>query len=267
MTETSKNSSLKKNSLSPLSPHAVKQLEQILKKLISSSVKKWTSLSPATRNRKHACLKAFLNWLYTQNKTTRNMQHDITLPSIPLRLPHYLSVDEALHLIKTAATQTTHIPQKRKKDFLLLLLLYGGGLRVSEACNIKWEHVDCSKGILRIRGKGQRERLLTVPTIVLKQLCQYQQTKGLVFPHLSTRKAYDIVRYWGQRAALDKPLSPHILRHSFATHLLNSGSDLRTIQELLGHQSLNATQKYTHLQLSHLNKLLESCHPINTLKK
>ena len=90
---------------------------------------------------------------------------------------------------------------------------------------------------------------------------------GRVFPGLAVRQAYEIVRRWGQRAGLSKPLSPHVLRHSFATHLLSSGSDLRTLQELLGHRSLSATQKYTHLQLSHLNRLLESYHPLRTYRR
>ena len=239
-------------------------------------------LSPATRNRKYASLKAFLKWLFEEGAIQKDLQSLVKLPRVPERVPHYLSVDEALHLIKT-------IQKKAKKaeltcDLPLILLLYGGGLRVSEACNMLWEQVDFEGQVLRVKGKGGRERIVAIPKKVLQNLKNTLKSQippphgggGLgggehkptrIFPELSTRKAYDIVRSWGRRAALTKPLSPHILRHSFATHLLNSGADLRALQELLGHRSLTATQKYTHLQISHLSRVLETRHPLKPNKK
>ena len=156
---------------------------------------------------------------------------------------------------------------KASYDLILVLLLYGGGLRVSEACYLRWEQIDFTNKTLLIKGKGGQERLSVLPNRVVKKLKNHQQKKGFVFHNLSPRKAYDRIQYWGIKAKLNKPLSPHVLRHSFATHLLTSGSDLRSIQELLGHQSLAATQKYTHLELSHLAHVLKSKHPLHKKKK
>ncbi|MDE0119577.1 MAG: tyrosine-type recombinase/integrase [Bdellovibrionales bacterium] len=244
-------------------------LNKRLEKQIRVSIRKWTSLSPATRNRKYACIKAFLKWLFTEGFINKDLQVQIKLPSLPHRLPHYLSMDEALFLVQTVQKSfNASRREEDRRDLILILLLYGGGLRVSEACGLKWEQVDFIKNTLRIKGKGGTQRLCALPQITLAHLKNIRQGFGFVFePRFSTRKAYDRVKYWGQKAGLSKPLSPHMLRHSFATHLLNSGSDLRSLQELLGHKSLAATQKYTHLQMSHLSRLLETRHPLKKTKK
>ena len=235
-----------------------KEVQDILEQAVKQSLKKWSRLSPASRNRKYACVKGFLKWLFIKGYIKTDLQSRIKLPKIPSRLPHYLSVDEALHLIKILQKEA-----QNTEDLLLILLLYGAGLRVSEACNLLWSQIDLDKGILRIKGKGNKERLAVIPDVVLNLLKKQKKQRGFLFEkNRSTRKAYDRVRYWGQKAGLKKPISPHTLRHSFATHLLTSGSDLRTLQELLGHKSLSATQKYTHLSLSHLTRVLESHHPL-----
>ena len=246
-------------------------LNQILETLIKKSFRKWARLSPATQNRKYACIKSFLKWLFIKGLINKDLQEQIRLPALPQSLPHYLSVDEALSLVQTVRKQVdTHLKANDKRDLILILLLYGGGLRVSEACGLKWNQVDFSKSVLRIKGKGGKWRLSVVPDLVLTYLKEGRKKSGFIFnPPLPTRKAYDRVKYWGQKAGLNKPLSPHVLRHSFATHLLNSGSDLRTLQELLGHKSLASTQRYTHLHISHLTRLLEHHHPLKStyLKK
>ena len=255
------------NDLNVVSPQF---LNTFLEKLIKKSFKKWAGLSPATQQRKYACIKSFLKWLFIKGFIDKDLQVHIRLPSIPHRLPYYLSVDEALCLVQTVHEQVEAYHRKEdQRDLMLILLLYGGGLRVGEACALKWEQVDFMKGVLRIKGKGGRQRLCTLPDIALVQLDKLGcRRTGFVFiPQLSTRKAYDRVRYWGRKSGLNKPLSPHVLRHSFATHLLNSGSDLRSLQELLGHRSLSSTQKYTHLQMSHLAKLLETRHPLKNLRR
>ena len=240
------------------------ELNKVFERLIKKSMKNWVKLASASQNRKCASTKAFLKWLYMEGFIDRDLQTLIKIPSLPLRLPHYLSVDEALLLVRTVQKKALSSRNAEDlRDLLLILLLYGGGLRVSEACELKWSQVDLAKGVLRIRGKGSRYRLVLLPELARAQLKQYKHRAFLVFdPSLSPRKAYSRVRYWGEKAGLNKPLSPHILRHSFATHLLNSGSDLRSIQELLGHRSLGSTQKYTHLQMSHLARILEEHHPL-----
>ena len=243
-------------------------LKELLEKKLKMSIKKWNKLSFATQNRKYACIKSFLRWLFVEGFIDEDLQVNIRLPKVPRRLPHYLSVDEALCLIRTLQKEKKS-KKENQRDLILVLLLYGGGLRVSEACLLKWKQVDFKKGVLRIKGKGGKQRLCALPRQVLEELKLFSSlsSSDKVFsPDLSPRKAYDRVKYWGQKAGLNKPLSPHVLRHSFATHLLNSGSDLRSIQELLGHESLSATQKYTHLQMSHLAKILETRHPLKKKK-
>ncbi len=243
------------------------QLLDLLKKLTKRSIKYWSLYSLATRNRKYACLKAFFKWLFLEGLIETDLQASIRLPKVPRRLPHYLSVDEVLCLIQTIRRAKEE--PKQKRDLLLILLLYGAGLRVSEACELKWDQVDLVKEVLCIKGKGGHERLSILPKQVVKELLALKKfrsvsTSACVFhPPLSVRTAYDRVKYCGKMAGLNKILNPHALRHSFATHLLNSGADLRSLQALLGHKSLVATQKYTHLQLSHLAKILESQHPLS----
>ena len=241
-----------------------------LEKNARKSARSWARLAPASQNRKMACVRAFLKWLYKEGLIKKDIHSHIKLVSVPRKLPHYLSVDEALCLVHTVKKAVVAKPTlDNRRDLLLILLLYGGGLRVSEACGLKWRHVE--DRFLRIRGKGGRERLCVLPETALKEFQFYRKhihslKNGLVLG-LSVRKAYERVRYWGQQAGLNKPISPHVLRHSFATHLLSSGSDLRSLQELLGHSSLSATEKYTHLNITHLARRLEQSHPIKILLK
>ncbi len=135
---------------------------------------------------------------------------------------------------------------------------------MSEACSVKWQDIDATKRIIRIRGKGSKERIVALPPIVFKSISALTGQGKFIWgvEPLSTRVAFSIVRSLGARAGLVKPLHPHALRHSFATHLLSSGTNLRTLQELLGHASLTATQKYTHLGIDHLARTVENHHPL-----
>jgi integrase/recombinase XerC/integrase/recombinase XerD len=152
----------------------------------------------------------------------------------------------------------------------MILLLYGGGLRISEACSLRWSDMEMAgERSLRVAGKGGRQRVVTVPELTWSALQALPHEGRFVFGgecELSSRKAYEWVRQAGARAGLLKPLHPHALRHSYATHLLSSGADLRVLQELLGHRSLAATQKYTHLSLDHLARAMEKHHPLSASK-
>jgi site-specific recombinase XerD len=225
-------------------------------------------LAPASRNRKAATLKSFLNWLFEKQLVGRDLRHHVHGPKVPHRLPHHLSVDEATALLKelgrrraTAGTDSEGL--KAQYDEALVLLLYGGGLRVSEACGAQWKDIDTSSRVIRIKGKGGNERLVALPSRVLEALSKLPRKGSFVFgtEALSTRSAYETVRTAGSRAGLLQPLHPHALRHSFATHLLTSGANLRTLQELLGHQTLQATQRYTHIGIDQLANTLETFHP------
>lgn len=222
----------------------------------------WAHLSLASRNRKAATLKSFFSWAFAEGLIERDLSLQITCPRVPRKIPHFISVDEALAVLNSF--NTNEIPLREK---VLFLLLYGGGLRVSEACNLKWSQVQISQRALRVLGKGGKERIIILPSLTVEILAQWQKESSfaeyvLGDGPLNPRTAYEMVRQSGRRAGLLQPLHPHALRHSFATHLLTSGANLRTLQELLGHESLSATEKYTHLGIDHLARTMEALHPL-----
>lgn len=223
----------------------------------------WAHLSLASRNRKAATLKSFFSWAFDEGLTERDLSLQITSPKVPKKLPHFLSVDEALSVLKSF-DMYKEIPLREK---VLFLLLYGGGMRVSEACNLKWSEVQLTQQTLRVKGKGSKERVVVLPSLTAQVLQRWKKESSFdefVFGKkpLNTRTAYEMVRQSGIRAGLLKPLHPHALRHSFATHLLSSGANLRTLQEMLGHESLQATEKYTHLGIDQLARTMEKMHPL-----
>lgn len=231
------------------------------------ALSRWGGLGLASRNRKSATLKSFFGHLHREGLIDRDLASLIHSPSVPKRIPHFLSVDEVISVLKSFEKD----PDPNPKEHLLFLLLYGAGLRVSEACNLQWSQVDLSQRILRIKGKGSKERLVALPqnvNAILKQFSKSQNENWVWGKEaLNTRKAYEWVRTRGTKAGLLRPIHPHALRHSFATHLLASGANLRTLQELLGHESLRATEKYTHLGVDQLARTLERHHPFGTKTK
>ena len=247
--------------------------DDALLRVMREAQNSWSNLSLSSRNRKAACLKSFLNWLFQERHIERDLNFQIHAPKPPIRIPHFLSVDESIAVIKIADVAVKKSKEQFKDQALrekaLLLLLYGGGLRVSEACNVKWQDLDANKRLVRIRGKGSKERIVALPPIVLKSISSLKGKGKFIWgaEPLSTRVAFSIVRSLGARAGLVKPLNPHALRHSFATHMLSSGTNLRTLQELLGHASLTATQKYTHLGIDQLARTVEDHHPLGNKSK
>lgn len=243
---------------------------------------KWAPLSPASRNRKVATLKSFFGWLYEQHILEANYADQLVCPKVPRQIPNFLSIDEVLTVLKylnqapaLQAATTSAAEDKKALDIqnqkTLFLLLYGSGLRVSEACNLSWKNVSLSEKRILILGKGGKERFSILPSYSLEHLQKMKTLKkddSFVFGEapLGTRKAYEMIRQLGLAARLMSPLHPHTLRHSYATHLLSSGTNLRTLQTLLGHESLTATEKYTHLSIDHLARLVEQTHPMKKIK-
>lgn len=235
--------------------------------LIRKALNSWAGLSLSSRNRKSATLKSFFNWAYQEELTEKNLSIQITCPKVPKKIPHFLSVDEALAVLHSYDSQDTSLENLRDKS--LFLVLYGAGLRVSEACQLKWTDIQFSSRCLKILGKGGKERLVILPQLAIAILQKLQRLSHDRFVFgaeaLNPRVAYEWVRSRGAKAQLMKPLHPHALRHSFATHLLSSGANLRTLQELLGHESLQATEKYTHLGIDQLAQTLETYHPLSAI--
>lgn len=251
-------------------PNAPKTVsEQELLNLAREALNGWANLSLSSRNRKTATLKSFFGWVYQEQLTERDLATQIHCPKVPKKLPHFLSVDEALAVLHSFDREAEDL--RLLRDKAMFLVLYGGGLRVSEACNLKWTDIHFSSRSLRLKGKGGKERLVILPSLGLEilQKLRKQSSEEFVFgvEALNPRVAYEWVRQRGAAAQLMKPLHPHALRHSFATHLLTSGANLRTLQELLGHESLQATEKYTHLGVDQLARTLEAHHPLSTPKE
>lgn len=266
-------SELEADSTRPITPLSTSDEEDLLAR-IRIAQRDWADLSPASRNRKTATLKSFLGWLHRESWTERDLSSHLHSPKVPQRLPKHLSVDEAIALMRTLEAEvqkaetvgTSHREVSALANHALVALLYGGGLRVSEACELEVKNIDWQRGTCRVVGKGSKERVIALPALAISAI-QKLTTDGhtrYVFGDeaLSTRVAYDMVRKAGVRAGLLKPLHPHALRHSFATHLLRSGANLRVLQALLGHATLQATSRYTHIGLDDLARTLEAHHPL-----
>lgn len=256
--------------------HDFKEVE--LLKACRQAQMKWAKLSPASKNRKAGSLRSFLTYLYEQSLTEKNLSSLVFCPKVPRRLPNHLSVAEAIALIRHLETNVLSSAGRRWnrriaiRDQVLILLLYGGGLRISEACSLKWSSVDFENRSIRVRGKGGKERVVTLPVCVFDAMFELKGaadvSHSFVFGSkpMPTRSGYYIVRINGKQSGLSRPLNPHALRHSFATHLLSAGANLRTLQELLGHRSLQATERYTHLSMSDLASTIERFSPFGNAR-
>lgn len=241
-----------------------------LLKECKSAQKMWSDLSPASKNRKTASLKSFLKWLYEENYIDKPIGELLYSPKVNPKIPNYISLDEVISLIKCFQYHLQgNNSTKDQHAYALFLLLYGGGLRVSEACQLKSTDFNLNLRSLRVLGKGNKERIIILPDFVTLEIKTLLNKKNkFIFGDkaLNPKQAYNYIRHWGQKAGIIKNLHPHALRHSYATHLLSSGTDLRTLQELLGHTSLSATQKYTHLNLQKLSQNIEKHHPLSKKK-
>ena len=234
----------------------------VLLKEVNLRLSCWAKWTPATKNRKFACLRAFMKWLFNEGYIDKNIALQIPSPQVPPKIPNHLSVDEALSILSVLRAGKI---QTSARDMALFTLLYGCGLRVSEACSAKWSYLNRQRRYLKVTGKGGEERVVVLPRITFHSLNQLEKSGDYIFGEkpLSPRTAYSIIKRLGQKSGIVKPISPHTLRHSFATHLLKGGTDLRTIQEILGHKTLATTQRYTHLDLDFLYKTLNEHHPLS----
>lgn len=240
----------------------LKELQAWAQKRLPTAQNEWSPLKASSRQRKLSTMRSFFTWAFQEGFFDKDLALKIMPIKVPQKLPHFISMDEVMATIKTAKEDRS---PKGKNSLLLLLCLYGLGLRISEACHLRWKDLNLNDRTARVLGKGGRERIIAIPTFLADSLSIYKTKSTYLFGDepLSERIGYQWVRDLGARAGLTQPLHPHALRHSYATHLLNSGTDLRVIQTLLGHQSLAATQKYTHLSLKHLAQAMEKAHPLS----
>jgi tyrosine recombinase XerC len=226
----------------------------------------------STIARKLAVLRSFFQFCIQKKWTKDNPAKVVSTPKQEKLVPSFLSEDEMTVLLELPGTGKP----LDWRDKALLELLYATGLRVSELVGLDLMDINFEERLLRVRGKGKKERLVPYGRVSEKSLRLYLDRRSLIAQgrvdaaavflnyrgqRLSTRSVQRIVRSYIRETALKRRISPHSLRHSFASHLLSRGADLRAIQELLGHASLATTQKYTHLDLKHLLEVYKKSHP------
>ncbi|BBO72754.1 tyrosine recombinase XerC [Desulfosarcina widdelii] len=227
----------------------------------------------ATIARKLSALRSFFRHLVRHRLTDEDPTATILTPKHIRRMPSYLSVDDMFRLLDRTAEDTL----LGRRNRALFEVLYGSGIRVSELTGLNIFNVDFASGCLRVVGKGGKERIVPVGEKALARVRDYRetlrektgidmQTDGPLFLNknkgrLSTRSVARILEALVRKCSLAVPISPHGIRHSFATHMLDAGADLRTVQELLGHKSLSTTQKYTHVSIDRLMAAYDRAHP------
>jgi integrase/recombinase XerC len=229
----------------------------------------------STMARKIAALRTFFSFLVTIGEIPGNPASGVTAPRRAMRLPEFLPVDEMVDLLRSLPAEG----EAGKRDAAILELLYSSGLRVSELVSLRTMDVSLEEGTVRVRGKGRKVRVVPAGEKALKALSEYlterrgagkgggeEDWQGSLFRNLrggalSARSVARILDRALTRAGIGRHLSPHGIRHSFATHLLESGADLRAIQEMLGHTSLSTTQRYARVNVSHLVRAYEEAHP------
>lgn len=241
-------------------------------------------LAPTSLRRRAAALKGFYRFAFGEGIIAVDVAAQLDLPRQPRLLPETLTVAEVERLLEAAGGDDPAEPdhERRLRDRALLELLYAAGLRVSEALRLDLEDLSTSGGFVRVVGKGDRERLVPVGDIALERLDRWLagprpawslRAPGEAPPRggplflsrrgrrLARQQAWAIVKGAAEAAGLGDRISPHTLRHSFATHLLEGGADLRVVQELLGHASISTTQLYTHVTGERVREVYARAHP------
>jgi len=223
--------------------------------------------------RKVAAAKSFFGFLLADGKIKTDPTDDISSPKVGKDLPETLTVDQVRALIEQPSKVNT---PEAKRDRAMLELLYASGMRVSELVGLNVDDIDTKNGFVRPFGKGKKERMVPVYAQAAQSVDVYAREVRPQFVRSKTEKAFfvnqrgerltrqglwQILKGYAKNIGLEKQVKPHTLRHSFATHMLNGGADLRSVQELLGHANISTTQIYTHLTSDHIRKAYDNAHP------
>lgn len=230
-------------------------------------------LAAATIARKLAAIKAFYRFMTAEGYMDANPAEVVEAGTKGIKLPRVLSEDEVVRLLNQPDIKTA----EGFRDRTMLEVLYATGMRVSELINLTLERVDLNMKYIIAFGKGSKERIVPLGSVAAEFLQQYlekvrpkltheERNTNIVFlafggHELTRQRFWQIIRAYGRKANINKALTPHILRHSFATHLLDNGADLRSVQELLGHSDISTTQIYTHLTNKRLRDIYAKAHP------
>ena len=223
-------------------------------------------LEPPSLRAMLSAFRSFFRFLAREGKIQNNPAAGVRSPKVRRKLPEVLDVDEAAALVEVTASDPLAV-----RDRALLELLYSSGLRVSELCGVRWRDLDPDEGLLRVTGKGNKTRIVPVGRMALAALAALRESQpaGADEPVLRGRgdKALTpgavraAIKRRARQQGVWKRVYPHLLRHSCASHLLESSGNLRAVQELLGHADIGTTQIYTHLDFQHLAKVYDAAHP------
>lgn len=244
--------------------------EDIAQKFIYDIAKK---VNPRTQSRIISGLKGFFNYMIFEDYRTSNPLDLIETPKIGRKLPDILSLEEIDLLINTIDLST---PQG-ERNRAIIETLYGCGLRVSEMIDLKISDLFFDEGFIKVTGKGDKQRFVPIGSMTIKYIEIYRnqvrihqdiqsEFKDTLFLNrrgrsLTRAMIFHIIKQLTEKSGIKKKVSPHTFRHSFATHLLENGADLRAIQQMLGHESITTTEIYTHIDKSHLSQIINQFHP------
>lgn len=226
-------------------------------------------LEASTQARMLVAVRGFFRHLVRERTLPEDPSRLVDLPKPKRRLPEVVSYEEIIQLLVAAA--------ENHRDRAIVVLLYGAGMRVSEVCGLEMAQLHLDAGLIRVRGKGDKERAVPIGSQVIDLVRRYleldrgRRLRGRssehVFPGrgktgvLTRQAVFAMLRRLGRKAGLDRDLSPHKLRHAFATHLVRGGADLRSVQAMLGHADLRTTEIYTHVDDEHLRSTYDRTHP------
>ena len=236
------------------------------------SYRKDSNISASTQSRMLTCLHSFYQYLSDKQNLKIDPTEQLDYPKLEKKLPIFLNVQEVERLLEAPNSKSLF----GQRDRAMLELLYSCGLRVSELINLSYHNINLKDEFIRIHGKGNKERLLPMGEIAIDYLTKYElnsrpallkngQSDSYFLSNrgkaMSRQNFFYIIKDYASKAGIDKPLSPHSLRHAFATHLVQKGADLRSVQLMLGHSDISSTQLYTHIQNAQLKAQHQKHHP------
>ena len=216
-----------------------------------------------------SAIRSLFRWMLREGIAEHNPATPVKAPKSPRHLPATLDADTIGQLLDIPCDTPLAI-----RDKAIMELFYSSGLRLSELAELRWEQVDLPSGMVTVTGKGNKSRMVPVGRIAAEALLEWRKARvkfaSFEEPHvfvsqrgspIATRTIQSRIRYWAKRQGMPQSIYPHLLRHSFASHMLESSGDLRAVQELLGHADISTTQIYTHLDFQHLAKVYDKAHP------
>jgi len=216
-----------------------------------------------------SALRGYYRWLMREGMADQNPAMPVRAPKTPKKLPRTLDADAVSRLLDFDPATPLAI-----RDKAIMELFYSSGLRLTELATLRWDQLDTTSGLITVTGKGNKTRVVPVGRCAAMALAAWRKVRGnfagfdqpCIFVSqrgnpISVRTIQSRIRYWARKQGLPQQVYPHLLRHSFASHMLESSGDLRAVQELLGHADISTTQVYTHLDFQHLAKVYDKAHP------